>query len=93
MQKWVGRETTTSFARSRVMDLNDFLICKNALNIRFSRDIVAQSHEDLLEQINTAPKVSKYGVSPGPYIPEFGLNTGKYGPEKSSVFGSFHAVK
>ena len=46
MQKWVGRETTTSFARSRVMDLNDFLICKNALNIRFSRDIVAQSHED-----------------------------------------------
>ena len=28
------------------MDLNDFLICKNALNIRFSRDIVAQSHED-----------------------------------------------
>ena len=46
MQKWVGRETTTSFARSGVMDLNDFLICKNALNIRFSRDIVAQSHED-----------------------------------------------
>ena len=43
-------------------------------------------------RINTAWKVSKYGVFSGPYFPVFGLNTGKYGPEKTPYFDTVHAV-
>ena len=43
--------------------------------------------------INTAWKVSKYGVFSGPYLPVFSLNTGKYGPEKTPYLGTFHAVE
>ena len=35
--------------------------------------------------INTAWKVSKYGVFSGPYLPVFSLNTGKYGPENCPI--------
>ena len=43
--------------------------------------------------INTAWKVSKYGVSSGPYFPVFALNTEKYGPEKTPYLDTFHAVE
>ena len=41
---------------------------------------------------NTAWKVSKYGVIPGPYIPVFGMNTEKYGPEIIPYLDTFHDV-
>ena len=43
--------------------------------------------------IDTAWKVSKYGVISGPYFPVFGLNTGKYGPEITPCLDTFHAVR
>ena len=42
------------------------------------------------EVINTAWKVSKYGVFSGPYFPVFGLNTGNYGLEKPPYVDTFH---
>ena len=42
--------------------------------------------------LNTAWKVSKYGVFSGPYFPVFGLNTGKKGPEETPYLDTFHAV-
>ena len=56
--------------------------------------------------MNTAWKVSKYGIISGPYFPVFGLNTeiyeantsvfspnaGKYGPEITPYLDTFHAV-
>ena len=36
-------ETKASFARSKSMDLNDFLIHSNALKIRLSRNLITQS--------------------------------------------------
>ena len=44
-------------------------------------------------KVNTAWKVSKYGVFSGPYFPVIGLSTGKYGLEKTPYFDTFHAVK
>ena len=35
-------------------------------------------------KINTAQKLSKYGVVSGPYFIVFGLNMGNYGPKKSA---------
>ena len=56
----------------------------------------------MLSWVDTAWKVSKYGVFSGPYFPAFELNTpylsvfssnaGKYGPEKTSYLVTFHAV-
>ena len=43
-------------------------------------------------RIQTAWKVSKYGVISGPHFPVFGLNTGKYGPEITPYLDTFHAV-
>ena len=43
--------------------------------------------------LNTAWKVSKYGVFSGPYFPVFSPNTGKYEPEKAPFLDTFHAVK
>ena len=56
--------------------------------------------------LNTAWKVSKYGVFSGPYFPAFGLNTERYGlslriqsecgkirTRKNSVVGHFSRVK
>ena len=43
--------------------------------------------------MNTAWKVSKYGVFSGPYFPVFSPNAGKYGPEKSPYLDTFHAVE
>ena len=43
---WVGGETNACFARLKSMDLNDFLIHSNALNIRLSRNLITQSHGD-----------------------------------------------
>ena len=37
-----------------------------------------------LYDLNTARKMSKYGVFSGPYFPVFIPNTGKYGPEKAA---------
>ena len=39
-----------------------------------------------IRTINTARKVSKYGVFSGPYFSVFGLNTGKYGPKKLRIW-------
>ena len=51
---------------------------------------------ELLAQINTASKVSKYGVISGPYFPVFRLNTEiygvKYGPEITPYLDIFHEV-
>ena len=49
-------------------------------------------------KINTAWKVSKYGVISDPYFPAFGLsvfspNAGKYGPEITPYLDTFQAVK
>lgn len=33
VQRWLGGETNTCFARLKWMDMNDFLICSNALKI------------------------------------------------------------
>ena len=41
---------------------------------------------------NTAWKVSKYGVFPGPYLSVFSPNAGKYGSEKAPYLDTFHAV-
>ena len=41
----LGGKTNTCFARSKSMDLNDFLIISNALSIQC--DLVTQSHGDL----------------------------------------------
>ena len=46
MQGWLGGETNACFARSKSMDLNDFLIHRNALNIRLSRNLTTQTHGD-----------------------------------------------
>ena len=59
-----------------------------------------------LQLLNSAGKVSKYGVFSGPYFPALGLNTQRYSVSlrihsecekirirKNSVFGHFHAVK
>ena len=42
----MGGETKVCFARLRSMDLNDFLIHSNALNIRLSRNLITQSRGD-----------------------------------------------
>ena len=42
--------------------------------------------------LDTARKLSKYGVLSGPYFPVLGLNTGKCGPEKTPYLDTFHAV-
>ena len=39
-------KSNACFARSKSMDLNDFLTPSNALNIRLSRDLITQSSED-----------------------------------------------
>ena len=41
-----GWETYACFARSKSMDLNDFLIHSNALNIRLPRNLITPSHGD-----------------------------------------------
>ena len=53
MQGWVRGETNTCFTRSKSMDLNDFLIRNNVLNIRLSRNLITQSNRDrFCEYIN-----------------------------------------
>ena len=43
--------------------------------------------------LDTAWKVSKYVVFPGPYFPVFSPNTEKKnGPEKTTYLDTFHAV-
>ena len=42
----VGVGNKKCFARSKLMDLSDFLIHSNALNIRLSCNLVTQSHVD-----------------------------------------------
>ena len=46
MQAWVGGETNACFARSKSMNLNDFLIYRNTLTIWLSRNLITQSHGD-----------------------------------------------
>ena len=46
-----------------------------------------------LPSMNTARRVSTYGVISGPYFPVFSPNTGKYGPEITSYLDKFHAVE
>ena len=48
---------------------------------------------NLIIIINTARKVSNYGVFSGPYFPLLRLNTGKYGPEKTPYLDAFHVVQ
>ena len=43
--------------------------------------------------LDTAKKVSKYGIISGPYFPAFGLNTAKYGPEITPYLDTFQAVR
>ena len=53
MQGWVRGETNMCFTRSKSMDLNDFLIRSNVLNIQLSRNLITQSHRDrFCEYIN-----------------------------------------
>ena len=47
---------------------------------------------EIILEIHTAWKVSKYEVFSGPYFPVFGLNIGKYGPEKTPHMNTLHAV-
>ena len=42
--------------------------------------------------MDTAWKVSKYGVISGPYVSVFSPNTGKYGPEITPYLDTFHEV-
>ena len=42
--------------------------------------------------VDTAWKVSKYGIFSGPYFPSFGLNMEKYGPGKTPYLDTFRAV-
>ena len=42
----VGGDTKASFARSKSMDLNDFLIHSNTLNIRLFRNLITQFRGD-----------------------------------------------
>ena len=42
----MGGETNACFARSKSMDLNDFLIHSKALNIQLSRNLITQSYGD-----------------------------------------------
>ena len=46
----------------------------------------------LLWVLDTAWKVSKYGVFSGPYFPVFELNMRKYRPGKTPYDDTFHAV-
>ena len=43
---WVEGEDNTCFVKSKLMDLNNFLIRSNVLNIQFLRNLVTQSHGD-----------------------------------------------
>ena len=43
--------------------------------------------------LDTAWKVSKYGVFSGPYFSEFGMNMGKHGSEKTPYLDTFHKVR
>ena len=45
-QRWFTMNTKACFARSKSMDLNDFFIPSNALDIRLSRDLITQSRGD-----------------------------------------------
>ena len=42
----MGGQTIVYFARSKSIDLNDFLIQSNALNIGLSHKLITLSHED-----------------------------------------------
>ena len=44
MQVWVGGDTNACYARSNLIDLNDFLIHSNALYIGLSCNLITQSH-------------------------------------------------
>ena len=43
--------------------------------------------------MNTAWKLSKYGVISGPHFPVFSPNTRKHGPEITPYLDTFHAVE
>ena len=43
--------------------------------------------------MNTAWKLSKYGVISDPHFPVFSPNTGKHGPEITPSLDTFHAVE
>ena len=45
-----------------------------------------------IDLINTAWKVSKYGIISGLHYLVFGLNTGKYEPKTTLYLDTFHAV-
>ena len=42
----MGGQTIAYFARSKSIDLNDFLIQSNALNIELSHKLITLSHEN-----------------------------------------------
>ena len=50
LQGWVGVQTNTGFAWSKSMDLNDFLIRSDALDI--FTNLVTQSHWDYFSWTN-----------------------------------------
>ena len=46
----------------------------------------------LINELNNARKVSKYGYFSGSYFPVFSPNTGKSGPENTPYLDTFQAV-
>ena len=47
----------------------------------------------VMMNLDTAWKVSKYGVISGPYFVVFGLNTRKYEPEITAYLDNFQTVR
>ena len=69
----------------------------NQLNINYARRLALISvtfwSYDKFSFVNTAWKVSKYGVFSGLYFPVFSPGTGKYKPEKTPHLDTFHILK
>ena len=51
------------------------------------------SWKALTLKLDTAWKLSKYGIFSGPYFPVFIPNTRKYGPEQTPCLDTFHPVR
>ena len=62
-------------------------------NVSSPRDCICQDSFSLYLLMNTAWRVSKYGVFSSPYFPVFISKAGKYGPEKTPYLDTFHTLE
>ena len=65
----MGGEANACFARSKSMDLNDFLIHSKALNIRLSRNLITQSYGDRFHEY-----INKWQLFSNSYVKQKQLN-------------------